>query len=44
MAEGAVDVAPLAAVRVPFAEATHAYERLQRPDRPPTVLLVYKDA
>jgi threonine dehydrogenase-like Zn-dependent dehydrogenase len=44
LAEGAVDVAPLASVRVPFAEAPRAYEHLKRPDRPPTVLLTYGGA
>jgi threonine dehydrogenase-like Zn-dependent dehydrogenase len=43
LAEGKVDVAPLAPVRVPFAEAPQAYDLLQRPDRPPTVLLTYGD-
>jgi threonine dehydrogenase-like Zn-dependent dehydrogenase len=41
LAEGAVEVAPLAPVRVPLAEAPRAYELLQAPDRPPTVLLTY---
>jgi len=42
LAEGKVDVTPLAPTRVPFADATHAYDLLHRPDRPPTVLLAYE--
>jgi threonine dehydrogenase-like Zn-dependent dehydrogenase len=41
IAEGKVDVAPLAPVRVPIEEAPRAYELLRSPDRPPTVLLTY---
>ncbi|MEP7198419.1 MAG: zinc-binding alcohol dehydrogenase [Chloroflexota bacterium] len=41
LAEGKVNVAPLAPVRVPIAEATRAYDLLQSPERPPTVLLTY---
>ncbi|MGN6812927.1 MAG: zinc-dependent alcohol dehydrogenase [Thermomicrobiales bacterium] len=41
LAEGKVDVTTLAPTRVPFAEATRAYDLLHRPDRPPTVLLAY---
>jgi threonine dehydrogenase-like Zn-dependent dehydrogenase len=41
LAEGAVEVAPLAPARVPLAEAPRAYELLRAPDRPPTVLLTY---
>jgi threonine dehydrogenase-like Zn-dependent dehydrogenase len=42
LAEQKVDVTPLAPTRVPFADATHAYDLLHRPDRPPTVLLAYE--
>lgn len=42
LAEGKVDVTPLAPVRVPLAEAPRAYEMLQSADRPPTVLLTYE--
>lgn len=41
LAEGRIDVSPLAPVRVPLAEAPRAYDLLGRPDRPPTVLLTY---
>lgn len=41
LADGKVNVAPLAPIRVPIAEAPRAYELLARPDRPPTVLLTY---
>lgn len=41
LAEGKVDVAPLAPRRVPFADAPRAYDLLRDPDRPPTVLLTY---
>lgn len=44
LAEGKVEVASLAPVRVPFAEAPRAYDLLHRPDRPPTVLLTYDPA
>lgn len=44
LAEGKIDVAPLAPVRVPFADAPRAYDLLRRPDRPPTVLLTYDGA
>ena len=36
-----VSVDGLAPVRVPLADAPHAYDMLMRPDRPPTVLLTY---
>jgi threonine dehydrogenase-like Zn-dependent dehydrogenase len=39
LAEGAVEVEPLAPARVPLAEAPRAYELLRGPDRPPTALL-----
>jgi threonine dehydrogenase-like Zn-dependent dehydrogenase len=41
LAEGAVDVTPLAPTRIPLAEAPRAYELLRSADRPPTVLLTY---
>jgi hypothetical protein len=41
LAEGAVEVVSLAPSTVPFATAHQAYELLQRPDRPPTVILAY---
>lgn len=44
LAEGKVEVGSLAPLRVPLAEAPHAYDLLQRPDRPPTILLTYDGA
>jgi threonine dehydrogenase-like Zn-dependent dehydrogenase len=44
IAEGVVDVMPLAPDRIPLADAPHAYDLLRRGDRPPTVLLTYDDA
>jgi threonine dehydrogenase-like Zn-dependent dehydrogenase len=41
LAEGRLSVAPLAPARLPLHEAPHAYALLERPDRPPTVLLTY---
>lgn len=41
LADGKVSVASLGSVRVPLAEAPRAYEMLERPDRPPTVVLTY---
>jgi threonine dehydrogenase-like Zn-dependent dehydrogenase len=41
LAEEKVEVTTLAPTRIPFAEATRAYDLLHRPDRPPTVLLAY---
>lgn len=43
LAEGKIDVAPLAPARVPIAEAARAYDLLHSPDRPPTVLLTYQN-
>lgn len=43
LAEGKVDVTPLAPVRIPHADAPAAYDLLSGPDRPPTVLLTYPD-
>ena len=43
LAEHKVNVRPLVPVRVPFAEATSAYELLKRPDRPPTLLFEYPE-
>jgi len=43
LAERKVNVRPLVPVRVPFAEATSAYELLTRPDRPPTLLFEYPE-
>jgi threonine dehydrogenase-like Zn-dependent dehydrogenase len=44
IAEGKVDVAPLAPIRMPIEEAPRAYELLRSPERPPTVLLTYGEA
>lgn len=44
IAEGVVDVMPLAPDRIPLADAPYAYDLLRRGDRPPTVLLTYGDA
>jgi threonine dehydrogenase-like Zn-dependent dehydrogenase len=41
LAQGKVDVDPLAPNRVPIERAPEAYEILRRPDRPATVLLEY---
>ena len=41
LAERRVDVRTLAPVQVPFDRAPEAYDLLQRPDRPPTVVLKY---
>ena len=42
LAERKVDVLPLAPIRVPFAEAPAAYDLLQGPDRPATLLFEYQ--
>lgn len=39
--EGAVDVRSLAPIQVPFQRGPEAYELLQSPERPPTVVLRY---
>jgi threonine dehydrogenase-like Zn-dependent dehydrogenase len=44
LAEGKINVTPLAPDRVPLAEAPRAYALLRQPDRPPTVLLTYGSA
>jgi threonine dehydrogenase-like Zn-dependent dehydrogenase len=41
LAEGRVDVGPLAPIRVPFDRAPEAYDILAGPDRPPTVVFDY---
>lgn len=41
IAEGKVNVDPLAPVRLPLERAPEAYELLRSPERPPTVLLTY---
>jgi threonine dehydrogenase-like Zn-dependent dehydrogenase len=41
LVEGKIDVGPLAPIRVPFSDATRAYDILFSPDRPPTVILCY---
>jgi hypothetical protein len=45
LAEGRVDVVPLAPLRVPLAEAPAAYRvLLDRPQRPPTIVFEYPPA
>jgi threonine dehydrogenase-like Zn-dependent dehydrogenase len=45
LAEGRVQVAPLALARVPLAEAPEAYRvLLDQPQRPPTVVFEYPEA
>lgn len=44
IAEGSLDVGPLAPVRIPVERAPDAYELLRSPERPPTVLLTYENA
>jgi len=41
VAEGKVDVGPLAPIRIPLARAPEAYALLRSAERPPTVLLTY---
>ncbi len=41
LAEGKIDVGPLAPVRAPLADAPRAYDLLMSAERPPTVLLTY---
>ena len=41
IAEGKIDVGPLAPVRIPIDRAPEAYALLRSPERPPTVLLTY---
>ena len=43
IAEGKIDVAPLAPVQIPFERAPYFFALLRSPDRPPTVLLSYQN-
>jgi threonine dehydrogenase-like Zn-dependent dehydrogenase len=44
VAEGKIDVSPLAPIRVPIDDAPRAYDLLAEPEHPPTVLLTYDAA
>jgi threonine dehydrogenase-like Zn-dependent dehydrogenase len=44
LAQRRIDVASLAPIQVPFQQAPEAYDLLQRPERPPTIVLRYAAA